>query len=245
MWVFFLYVRESYDLPGTYIRACRRASYQISTTYRAVNTAKHSAVNPHKQQSKHAPIRARQCKQADRVGSSQHVVEYLYSSLCSQNKRRNRNLPRGLQKCTTIHKNGGLAGVMLEGFARTLLYLSVLSISSMHSASWLFSWTRELLAFASHQFAPKTMALSVRLIYSHFVQFFLVSERSGWRKPPTEHEAPSQGVYSDSDFGRFRLAVDVIFRGGGTFVYIRTSYIIFTYDPALQLTYRLIRSTSV
>ena len=94
-------VRESYDLPGTYIRACRRASYQISTTYRAVNTAKHSAVNPHKQQSKHAPIRARQCKQADRVGSSQHVVEYLYSSLCSQNKRRNRNLPRGLQKCTT------------------------------------------------------------------------------------------------------------------------------------------------
>ena len=37
----------------------------------------------------------------------------------------------------------------------------------------------ELLAFASRQFAPKTMDLSVRFIRSYFVQFFLVSERSG------------------------------------------------------------------
>ena len=35
----------------------------------------HSAVNSHKQQSRYAPIRARQRKQEDRVGSSQHVVE--------------------------------------------------------------------------------------------------------------------------------------------------------------------------
>ena len=56
------------------------------------NTAQHSTVNPHKQQSKYAPIRARQRKQADRVGSSQHV-EHLYSSLYFQNERRNQNLP--------------------------------------------------------------------------------------------------------------------------------------------------------
>ena len=34
---------------------------------------------------------------ADRAGSSQHVGEHLYSSLCSQNERRNRN---GLPKST-------------------------------------------------------------------------------------------------------------------------------------------------
>ena len=73
--------------------------------------AQHStALNPHKQQSTYAPIRARQRKQADRVGSSQHVVEHLLcnSSLCSilvlLSKRRNQNLP-GLpvKKYTTIH----------------------------------------------------------------------------------------------------------------------------------------------
>ena len=65
--------------------------------------AQRRAVNPHKQQSKYAPIRARQRKQADRYGSSQHIVEYLYCTLCPQNERRNRNLP-GLQKHRGIHK---------------------------------------------------------------------------------------------------------------------------------------------
>ena len=46
----------------------------------------------------------------------------------------------------------------------------------MHAASGLLSWTMEILAFASRQFEPKTMDLSVRFIHSHFVQFFLVSE---------------------------------------------------------------------
>ena len=53
--------------------------------------------------------------------------------------------------------------------ACALLFLSVLSISSMHSASGLLSWTMELLAFASRQFAPKTMDLSVRFSHSQFV----------------------------------------------------------------------------
>ena len=76
-----------------YVRACcRRAS--------SANTAQHntSQLNPPctKQQSKYAPIRARQRKQADRVGESQRLVEHLYSSPCSQNEPRNRTLP-GLQ----------------------------------------------------------------------------------------------------------------------------------------------------
>ena len=47
------------------------------------STVQHSAVNPHdKQQSKYAPIRARQRRQADGVGSRQHVVERLHSTPC-------------------------------------------------------------------------------------------------------------------------------------------------------------------
>ena len=55
-------------------------------------STQYTPINPHKQQSKYASIRARQRKQADRVGSSQHV-EHLYSSLYFQNERRNPNLP--------------------------------------------------------------------------------------------------------------------------------------------------------
>ena len=64
----------------------------------------------------------------------------------------------------------------------TALSLRALSISSMHAASGLFSWTMELLAFASRQFSPETMDLSVRFIRSHFGRFFLVSGRSGRRR---------------------------------------------------------------
>ena len=58
---------------------------------------------------------------------------------------------------------------MREGFACTLLFLSVLSTSSTHAASGLFWWTMELLAFASRLLARKTIDLSVRFIHSHFV----------------------------------------------------------------------------
>ena len=47
----------------------------------------------------------------------------------------------------------------------------------------------ELLAVASRQFAPKIVDPSARFIHSHFLVFFLVSERSGRRKPPAERSA--------------------------------------------------------
>ena len=47
----------------------------------------------------------------------------------------------------------------------------------MHAASGLFSWSMEILAFASRQFAPKIVDLSVRSIRILF--YSLVSERSG------------------------------------------------------------------
>ena len=47
----------------------------------------------------------------------------------------------------------------------------------------------ELLAFASRQFALKIVDLSVRIIHSHFAQFFLVNQRIVRRKPPEERNA--------------------------------------------------------
>ena len=103
-------------------------------------------------------------EQADRVDSSQHFVEHVYSSLFSESELFTKQL---------------VAGVMLEGFACTVLLLSVQSISSMYAVSVLSSWTMELLAFASRQFTPKTIDLSIRFIRSHIVQSFLVNERTG------------------------------------------------------------------
>ena len=139
-------------------------------------------MNPHKQQRKYAPIRARQRKQADRVGSSQHVIE------ASQNERRNRNLP-GLPKYRTNHPHSSLADVMfLPVHCSVSPPVLIIRISSMHAASGLFSWTewRSWHLQASPQFAPKAVDLSVRFIHEHFVQFSLESERSGLRKPPAE-----------------------------------------------------------
>ena len=144
------------------------------------------------------PTRARQRKQADGVGEaraeSQHAVDHLYRSLCSQNERRNPNLP-GLQKSTSTHK-AALAGVMRERFVvifnlnkpHCSFSPSFQCISFMHATPGLLSWRMELLVFTSRQFAPKIVEISVRFIRS-LVIFFLVSERSARRKPPAERSA--------------------------------------------------------
>ena len=150
--------------------------YLVSIYYRTASTAQqstaqHSSVNPHKWHSKYAPIRARQRKQADRVGSSQQVVEHLQHAVrCVLYERKKSKSARPTKKHNHLFTKQ-LSWCDVPGVC-----LSVLSISSMHRASGLFSWTMELLTFASRQFAPKTMDLSVRFIYSQFVQFFLVSE---------------------------------------------------------------------
>ena len=117
-----------------------------SLKHRKHSTVQHSAVNPrNKQQSKYAPIRAGQRRQADGVGSRQHVFEHIYySSLCSQNERRNRNL-------LGLHKN--IADGVWCDARRVCLYtalsLSVLSISFIHGSVWVVFGTTELLEFAS------------------------------------------------------------------------------------------------
>ena len=96
----------------------------------------------------------------------------MSSSIYSQKNEDISYLP-GLQDVQLLS-----AGVMREGLAFSfdlnqilrsttlLLLLSILfsCISYMHAASGLLSWSMELLAFASHQFAPKIVDLAVRLI---------------------------------------------------------------------------------
>ena len=76
------------------------------------STAQHSAISPHTPDSKYAPIRVRQHRQAARVGKSQHVVEHLHSTLSSQNEHRNRNVP-GLQNMQVLTQRRW----MRKGFA--------------------------------------------------------------------------------------------------------------------------------
>ena len=65
-------------LSPSIIRYLRPPPYHKHST-----AVQQSAVNPrNKQQSKYAPIRARQRRQADGVGSRQHVVERLHSTPC-------------------------------------------------------------------------------------------------------------------------------------------------------------------
>ena len=141
------------------IIACRKESFPFSshvfccqasdiyyhprtTKYRKHSTVQHGAVNPrNKQQSKYAPIKARQRRQADGVGSRQHVVERMYIQLAVL--KTNEEI-----KICSVYKNTA-GGVMRKGFACTLLFLSLLSTSSTHAAPGLFSGTMELLAFAS------------------------------------------------------------------------------------------------
>ena len=103
-------------------------------------------------------------------------------SVLSKRTKKSKSAPPTI---TLNNSRSSTAGVLREGFACTLLFLPVLSISSMHAASGLFSWTLELLAFANRQFEPKTMDLS----NSDFVVFLLVSEGSERRKPPAERSA--------------------------------------------------------
>ena len=139
----------------------------------------HSTANPHnKRQSKYAPIKARQRRQADGVGSRQHVVKHIYSLLCSQNEKSKYARP------TKIF--GG--GVMREGFACTLLFLSVLSISSIHVASGLFLGTIEPLAFGNYCSLHRTPLTFCAFQSFAFVQL-VVSERSGRLPPPAEQSA--------------------------------------------------------
>ena len=63
-----------------------------------------------------------------------------------------------------------------------------------------------LLAFSSHQFAPRIVDPSIYLLHPAIVLFFLVRERSERRKPPWEG---SEFVffYSGSDAADIRPAV--------------------------------------
>ena len=80
------------------------------------STTQHSAVSPHKAV-KHADQSA--ITQASRVGESPHIhVEHSYSTLSSQNERRNRNLPA---RPTKVYNYSHSAGVCAKGLLLVLI----------------------------------------------------------------------------------------------------------------------------
>ena len=112
--------------------------------------AQHSTVNTHKQQKQ---VRADQSAttQAGRQRWLEPACRGAFTQLAvfSKRKKSKSARPTKIYNHCNHSQSSLLAGVM---FACKLLFLSVLSIPSMHAASGLFSWTIELLAFASRRF---------------------------------------------------------------------------------------------
>ena len=124
-------------------------------------------------------IRARQRKQADGASESWHVVEHLHSSTCSQDYRRNRNLPgKNTQPLTKqlklvwCAKDSSLLPISIR-------YNSALSLRPFyymyfvhHAASGVFSWGMEFLPLSplhSH-FVPPARYVLLLCLRSEKVQ---------------------------------------------------------------------------
>ena len=141
-------IQTAHSAP-TYVEpACCRASSRHSTAPQSalIEGAKQSATTQASQQSSREPSSSTTC-----------------SSLRSQNERRSRNLP-DQSKHTTTYKQLQLLvgeGVAFISNLKKIQLPIILSghlsfvhmIRYMHTASGLFSWSMELLAFASHQFS--------------------------------------------------------------------------------------------
>ena len=106
-----------------------------------------------KQVQHYVPIRVR--PQANRVGESQHMPSSIYTArrVLKRNEEIEVCPAYKIQTYANVHKQ--LLKLVCDVASRKLLFLSVLSISSVHAAACtgLFSWTMELLAFARRQFS--------------------------------------------------------------------------------------------
>ena len=148
-----------------YIRACcRRASSDI---YYHPGPQAPQALHRAEQRSQPAQQSAKKVR-ADQSATTQASRRSWLTPACRRAHIQLTVLTNEVIKICSAYNNIA-GGVMRGGFAHTLLYLSFLSFSSIHAASGLFLGTMELLTFASRWFAPKTMDLSVRSSYSHFV----------------------------------------------------------------------------
>ena len=137
--------------------------------------------------------RTRQHKQADRISESQ-AFHRAFTARCFFKTNEE------IEICPTYKHTQPLTSISCDARRTFFGVYFVFSISirsnavllslrpfyfAQPAASGEYSWSMELLAFATRQFAPKTMDLSVRFTHI-FVLFFFVSERSGRRKPPAE-----------------------------------------------------------
>ena len=165
-----------------YRACCSRASTASNGTARH-GTAQHNQPCT-KHQSKYVPIGARQRKQADKVGESQHVVEHSNEEIEFGLACKNTDMQFLYKNYSQSIITGGVMSDVIPD-----LFDSISDRMNMHhcpfSASFVrmyfvracgvgvISWSMELLAFSSRQFAPKIADLSVRFIHSHFVFSFI------------------------------------------------------------------------
>ena len=171
---------------------CRRASSDSYSTiipppcrkHRKHSTVPHSAVNPrNKQQSKYAPITARQRRHADGVGSRQHVVEHIYRSLCPQSERINRHM-LGLRKhCWWCDARRVCLYTVL--FSPSFLFLPYMRRPGCFGGPW-SAWHLQL---TTYEVCTENCGPLCAIQSFAFGSIVLVSERSGRQKPPAERSA--------------------------------------------------------
>lgn len=90
------------------IRACRRRASTTENTTQQYNTAK-SAVHKAARQVLYVAIRARQRKQADRVGESQYVVEHVQLAVLSERAKK-----KQYSRPSNVYNRSQAADVMRE-----------------------------------------------------------------------------------------------------------------------------------
>ena len=179
------------------VRACFRRAFAIhcnaSTEQRSsTESAQHKAAKQ---------VRANQSATVQARGQtwlSQHVVEHSHSSLRSKNERRNQNLPHQKKYAWYIHNHSqsSLAGVIREDTA--LLedlsprpygaFRECIPCSGCFSSTW-SSWHLQVVSLHLKSWT------SLSASFGFCCMFFLVSERSGRRKPRAERSALYHRAY--------------------------------------------------
>ena len=177
----FVFCGSFFFVRTQYVRACCRGSdiYCGTASTAQPNTAQRNQPCKKQQQIKYAPIRARQRKQADRVGASQHAVEHL-TARCVL-KREEIKICPGYKSMQPLTKQLSWC-CCAKDLPLFPTSLSIVSISYMQA------WTLELLSFTSTQFAPKIMDLSDRFILSFACCSSLPCERA-WRAAEASRRA--------------------------------------------------------
>ena len=162
--VVFSFIRLSF-LFSTLCRYC----FDFRSIIAQLSSAQHSAIS-HAQSSEACACRSDWWNAAGKVGESQYVVDHLQLAVFSKpTKKSNSARPKKKTKHKQLVTDARRICPPLVPTSISSCSLSHIFEWCMHAASGMFSWSMELLAFATSQFAPNYGPLS-----ASFTMFFVL-----------------------------------------------------------------------